>query len=233
MMSEGAFDKLVKMGERLLPSANSIDEVLDFDAIDYAEKMTGEDHGGNTSILFHLAACQRRKEVLEGFNDTTLSMKAEDYIARIEEINFKKILEAPFHCSHHGREQDEMLFLFWHQDGLLLRMDTYGEDRNSAEVYFNYKPNDRLKAWEGLSHVSGGFDESYIMSGWVDAREGIKHRLQTISAHGKFLNPWKRQMHLWLLNYCESHEKIEFPDVINHKRITLLPKEIQEAIKGE
>ena len=235
-------DGLAAAGEKFLPPASSVDEVLDFDALDYAEeKMEGPGKGAdNLGMFLHLASSRRKHEMLEGFNDTTLSMKSEDYIARIEEIGFKKVLEVPFHCRHCDEERDDTFYIFWHKDGLLLRMDTFNGNRNSADVYFNFEPNDQTKFWEGLDGVSSGGYEgeegNLFFVGYIDAREAIKHNIQTIRTHGKFLNPWRRQGFLWLLHYGDTHGK-EYDEydykAINQERIAMLPKEIQEAAKGD
>jgi len=190
-------------------------------------------------IALHIASNKRKQEVLEGFNDTTFSMKTEDYIARIQEIGFKKVLELPFHIVHCGKERDDTFYIFWHKDGLVLCMDTYNGDRGSANIYFNYEPNDQRKIGEGLDHVSGGFngeEGKYFFAGNIDVREGIKHHLETIRTHGKFLNPWKKQDFLWFLHYGDTNGK-EYDGydykAINQERIAMLPKEIQEAIRGE
>jgi hypothetical protein len=233
-------ERMAAAGERFLPPANDVDEVLDFDALDHAFKKEGENEVGNAlALLLHIGSSKRKQEMLEGLNDTTFSMKTEDYIARIQEVGFKKVLELPFHTVHGGQERNDTFYIFWHKDGLFLCMDTYNGDRNSANIYFNYEPNDQRKIWEGLDYVSGGFngeEGKYFFAGNIDAREGIKHHLETIRTHGKFLNPWKKQDFLWFLHYGDTNGK-EYDGydykVINQERIAMLPREIQEAIRGE
>lgn len=229
-----------KVGEKLLPQANSIDEVLNFDALDHAFKEAGEGKEGQAlGMLLHLGSTKRKEEMLQGLNDTFFSMTAEDYIARIEEIGFKKVLEIPFHCCHCGTERDDTFYVFWHEDGILLRMDTYDGQRNSADIYFNYLPNDQNDLWKGTSGCSGGFsgeDNHLFFTGHRDAREAVKHNIQTMRAHGKFLKPWKKQGLLWLLHYGDTNGKQygEYDyEAIRNERIAMLPKEIQETIKGE
>jgi len=233
-------DELAAFGETLLPQANSEDEVLSFDALNYAHQQVSEGKEGNAlGMVLHMGSSKRKQEMLEGLNDTTLNMKTEDYIICIQSIGFKRVLEIPFHTLHCGKERDDTFYLFWHDDGLLLRMDTFSGNRNTADIYFNYSPNDQTRLWDGIDGCSGGFsgeEGKYFFVGSIDAREALKYKLQKIRAQGKFLNPWKKCGFLWLIHYGDTNGKKygEYDyDAINQERIVMLPKEIQAAIKGD
>jgi hypothetical protein len=72
-----------------------------------------------------------------------------------------------------------------------------------------------------------------IYDGSFDCRVAIKHNINKLTKTGTFLSKWKEQPFLWLLHRGDTEIKNYDHKAINAKRITMLPKDIQEKIKGE
>lgn len=66
-----------------------------------------------------------------------------------------------------------------------------------------------------------------------DCREAIKFNINRLSKKGCFVNKWKKQPFMWLLHYMDKRNEGYDYKSINEERISMLPKYIQESIKGE
>jgi len=71
-----------------------------------------------------------------------------------------------------------------------------------------------------------------IWSGDHDCREALKHNINKMLENGTFIKKWKEQPFLWLLYYMDSETKNFDYKLINKTRISKLPIEVQELIRG-
>lgn len=74
----------------------------------------------------------------------------------------------------------------------------------------------------------------------LDIREGLIHELNKAAMYGNFIKTWENRRSLWILDYMESHRKIDHDakyEVWNkqYKEVTMehiskCPKELQEMV---
>lgn len=219
----------------MIKSTESLDQLLSFDPLDTAEKLTGvkstsDPDNPATALGFYLMHgwSTKKNAALIACGDTTLLNKLDYYLGVIASIGFEKVLEDDFE----GHGKPEKLFIFARRDGLLLRFDTFGSDHvNAAEAYYNWQPNE-ADGWPGLTS-SGGFSRLTDRPVWIghhDAREALLHKINSLESGGKFVCPWIERPFLWLLNYGEKGESDY--QAINTARIGRLPEWVQAIVDG-
>jgi hypothetical protein len=139
----------------------------------------------------------------------------------LKEMGFREVLKLAIEAT------PDHFHIFWKQ-GLLIKLDTYMGSINSGSCYFNYRgPRDAINGSNGFIPTT---EDNHAWYGDTDIREGLRHKLDTMSEAGEFLHPWMRQPFFWLLHYKDT--KVEEYDykAINAERIALLPKDVQKAI---
>ena len=158
--------------------------------------------------------------------------KTSEYLKTIKKIDFEQLLKVDFK----GEEnRNEAFYIFWDaKRGILLCFDTYGININGGHFYYNWIPKDRRAAYKYSS--SGGFEKHNIEMMWVgyhDWRENIEENIKNLSKDGEFVVPWIKQPFLWLLHYKDKEAWTSggYKEV-NKRRIAMLPKGVQVAIKG-
>lgn len=215
-----------------------LDDLLKFDPLDTAEKITGtsiHDDGGldNPSMALGFLLAQdhakAKTEWLTELGDTTFSNKLDRYQSIIEKYGFEKVLEDTFAAN--GRF--ETYFIYAHKNGLLLSFDTFGGDRvNGGHVYYNWKPLVEIgEAWECTS--SGGYHDTaqgLVWAGYHDCREALIHNLNKLNNRGQFVTPWTKPPFLWLLHYGDSKSKDYDHVAITKARIERMPEWVQRFI---
>lgn len=172
------------------------------------------------------------KNIITVTEDTGFSNSVVSYKAIIEKQGFKQVLYLPFTRKDTGAN-DSLQVWFKQDEGLLLRIDTYGNQINSADIYFNWKLKGRHSHTFGISgHCVG--EKSDIWVGSTDAREGFVRKLTGMRAVGKFITPWVKQWHLWLLHGEDTRPGWGNydADAIIKERINMLPDYVQDAIRG-
>lgn len=192
---------------------------LNFDAFAEAEKVTDnvEDRNKLALILQMKHSKQLHQRILQAC-DSTFSMTTEPYINVLKEEGFQQVHEEPF-------SDTEKYYIFWHQDGLLLTMDTCNGQRNSATVYFNSQTDQYLPQCSGKP-------ENGIFVGDFDARTAIRFRLNQLRSLGKFLNPWTSTPYMKLAHWSDwGHTNLDdHIEFVHNKRLNQLPQHIQTAI---
>jgi hypothetical protein len=276
---QNMIDDFVSSGNaaRLLRT-NGDDDICEADPLDIAEKLIGAADGSVVGLGFLLMHAKKQiwEKQAAKTNDTILQMSMKDYLAIVEQLGFKKILEVPFVSAKKEGAVDNIQYHYW-RNGLLLVCDTHawkqGEEliRNSAVLYFNLVPKDLETSVFEVAYLSGGFDFSYPDSenltyselcalkdrywkapnrndyytfvGQMDAKEGLRKRLRALENFCIVLSEWRTYPHLQLLHYVDYrtireeegqdnfHKRIFRGDEITRGRISLYPKEIQEALK--
>lgn len=219
--------------------ADDLQSLLSFDALDAAEKLTGESYKTNEGTmalgfaLMHSHA-KRKNAALLAEGDTMLSNDLARYLSIIERLGFERVLEEGFVSHFDG--SPERFFVFARRDGLLLTFDTYnGKGVNGGHLYFNWRSADETHPW--LPGVSGGYegpdDGPWTLVGSHDCREALVHKIRTLEERGTLIAPWVKRPFLWLLHYSDT--KVEGYDytAINAKRLSLLPDWVQAMTCGE
>jgi hypothetical protein len=214
----------------------SLKEILSFDGIAAAEKITGASYKDETpdgeatmalGMLLHMDSSERKRKILKERNDTHFGITFLETVKLLNNMGFAKVYEEKFGSISYSGEPTvkETFMVLWSEKGVLVTIDSYnGRSLNSGEAYFNYESDD----YHNLSGCSNGpiilDSSSPDRNKWtyskarecsLDIREGFKYRIESMSENGKFLNPWQGVGFLWLLNYREP--KIEG---YNYKQIT-------------
>jgi len=71
-----------------------------------------------------------------------------------------------------------------------------------------------------------------IWSGDHDCREALKFNINNLIENGTFIKKWKNQPFLWLLHYMDHKEDGYDHEAITKERISRLPEDVQQIIKG-
>ena len=226
-----------------MTNRKKIDSALNFDALDFAEKLTNksykeDDLTSSLGLGLFLKNNSKKKKLLEDSGDTTFSNKISDYIRVIESMGFELILKDPF---LNEDDIEENFYVFWnYEHGVMIRFDsfTYRDDGsfkngvpepsvNSCNMFYNWIPNKGVNVYSFTS--SGGYNGD-VWVGSHDGREAIKHKLNGLLENGKFLNNWIEQPFLWLLTYMDTKNDGYDYELITKERISRLPKKVIESI---
>lgn len=147
----------------------------------------------------------------------------------LEQAGFERVLDLPF-TGHANRQ--EHLYVYAHRDGLILKLDTYYDRINAADVYYNWRPNMDSPGWWSLTSSGGPLQPDNIYPGHHDARWGLRHNLDRMRKNGPFASTWTADPFLWLLHYMDTKDETYDYKAINAERLKLLPDWVR-AIVGE
>ena len=147
----------------MLDNKSEIIKLKKFDPLAHAEELTGvsykEDEGTmSIGFGFQLLKSERMNKLMESTDDTKFSETTEEYIRKIESAGFKSVYSEPFVGED---DSQECLYIFWHDDlSILLIMDTFRGNRNSAKMYYNFSPNDGAEDWSSSGSYHGFYWKS-------------------------------------------------------------------------
>lgn len=206
-----------------------IQDMLNFDPLDTAEKLTGESYKGNDAVSFlgmgmGIAHNKKKKDMLTNAKDTYHQMAIKDYIDVIEGIGFSLVLRVPFVSRW---KEDDTFFMFWREDGILLEFDTFhGATVNGGKFYYNWKPHNHKEYYHCIS--SGGFvKDSGEWAGYHDCREAVRHHISLLEKYGSFIKPWIKPPFMHLTHHGDNDKQGRGPDnwwEISRDRILMIPK---------
>ncbi len=210
---------------------DQIKEMLSFDAFSQAEKLTGKNCNGDetTSDIGILLALQKNRQVhsaLESIGDTPFSCRFDEYLRIAKDEGFVEVLNVPF-VGHDDR--NEAMVIMWHPMGILLKTDSYGEYRNTADACFNWQAI-RASGHYGISGTHSPDDG--FLGEKLDVREGLRYKMRMLKRDGVMLNPWKVKPFMGLLTYMEGRAESRDYKSINAARIALMPEDVRSAING-
>lgn len=123
-----------------------IKQIQNADVLSIAEKITGKSYktDNDTEAIgfgLHIKKNKILSEILEKNNDTKFSETIENYLKKVLDFGFEIILEEDFEAD--GR--NEKFYILWHNEfSLLLSFDSFWGNRNSARLYYNWSPNERI-----------------------------------------------------------------------------------------
>lgn len=202
-------------------------KLLDLDPLSEAEKITGHDYKEDRNTMLiglgigqaHQAA---KAEVLAARDDTTFSMSWFDTMRIFSDLGFRIVHQ---HSFAGGRE--EKFVVLWHSDGILAKAESYGAERNAADIYFNLRVNEDVNPW--CIRGSGGLHDG-VWVGHMDVREAMRFTLTELRSIGQFVTPWIVRPFLWLLDY--SQPKVPGYDykAITEQVIATLPEDVRTSI---
>ena len=211
-----------------------MDRLLAADALDMAEKITGnsyqEDEGtGFLGMALHMKLGEEKRKLLKEANDTCYGMKIGEFSAILIMNEFEKVLTIPFMGTGYGDEPvQEYLYFFWNKEkSILVRFDTFGGSVNSSTAYFNWYE------YEGQSHympINGGGKDKRFLGTSIDTREGFIRYIERMEMAGEFLKEWIENPFLWLLHYMDTKEEGYDYKAINAERIIQLPGDVLDAM---
>ena len=141
-------------------NSKGIRDMLNFDALQEAEKITGESYkkdGATESLGFgmHILHSQQKEAMLKSLGDSTFNNTEENYLKIVESIGFESLLVQPFK-NRGGIE--ERFHILWNKElSILMSFDTHtwGDDGswakagkevpppsvNGGKIYYNWSPN--------------------------------------------------------------------------------------------
>lgn len=223
-------------------TAERIKDVISVDPIAEFEVRSGKSYKTNSedeNIAMMFSAMQHnalKAESLKKQRDTYHGMPLDDYLSVITAFGFVQVLCDEFISEKWGHQ--DKYFIFWHPDGLLLSFDTFmGSSVNGGKVYYNWVPApDMDNRFRYTS--SGHYTHDGVWVGDHDCREGLIANMTAMKSAGSFLSEWAERPFLWLLSYQDTHKLCGDPLNRNaHKpkteeRISLLPEDVQRAIRG-
>lgn len=215
---------------------NNIDDLLKFDPLAEAEKLTGKSYKTDSGtealgFLMHIQHNERKNAALEVMQDTSFSRDMEWMRGFMEREGFELAHKHDFvYVDKYFNEgpRNECVEYYWHPEGILFILESYNETRmNTCKGLFNWKPNEGNDRWP--RGVSGGFEDD-VFCGDKDGREGFRHFLTTMRATGSFVPKWHKVPFLWLLSYADS--KVEGYDhkAITAERLTHFPQHVKDAM---
>jgi len=196
-----------------------IQQSLDFDPFDYAEKVIGKegDDAQKLGFMLLLKSGQVKEKLLKMINDTYWHIPFEDAQKVIEELGFESEYEESF-----DEENTNSLLLYIHKNlPIVLKLESYqgidGKVINSLNVFCCLDYSDRNKCKEierAAFKVHASREAICIYKGgeeiWRDAvaisldgREALRYKLSKILPH-IYVNPWPREPFLWFLNFVEA-----------------------------
>lgn len=202
--------------------SNDFDKILNFDPLLEAEKVTGlsykEDPGTQgLGFLLLQESAQRKKEELALRGDFYRNIPFLEAVDIARDAGFK-VVWAHSGLSHYGNPQGTIIF--W-SDGILLVINSYQNDLNSARIYFNWRPFSgksdefgpifKLPVSGGMEHRGEGFDDiegdPWVFVGDIHVVEGFKHYVEKLRASGEVLNEWYVTDDLLGVRVGGEHEK--------------------------
>ena len=215
-----------------------LEDALHFDALDFAEKITGKDyHDDKATGAIGLVAQYKnervKKQLLTQNNDVFFNMPLESYIKCFMDIGFGEIYHETFISPSSNKEED--LYCFWEKTrSILLVFDTYTmlkKGLNGGQFFYNWKPNNPNSYIYGRS---GHFTKDFVWVGYYDCREGVRYIIGEMDRLGKFISPWVERPFIWISSHKDHKKEGSYPfyhlDKITEERLKKFPEDIQALI---
>ena len=208
-----------------------IDQLLSFDALSQAEKITGESYKedeltSSLGMLMHIQNGERKRQLLAEAGDTHWGSKFHEAVAIALDLGFELVYEQSLiDTKHYPEKQDLTHWQAYWRDGILLVLESFHGSLNTAKIYFNWRNNSGETTWLpwdlGLSggwnrHTPRGegvsIDEEVPGDPWTlvvdtDVREGFQRKLERIeSMDGHILPEWYIRPFMHFVSYVEQSD---------------------------
>jgi hypothetical protein len=220
-----------------------LDELLRFDPIAEAERVSGKQHWSEfskedeyTAMALAMLSGDMKRNALKEANDTYFSMKFGEFIDLIISNGFKKAIQYKFKNTKTYLGETDEFACYYRNDGLVIICDSCGDSLNGGDIYGNYKRNDNEKCWIGDGSSSPIGDG--IIGFGKDVREGMFHFISKVNNIGEILPIWKGSgCFNWMLDRTErSSDGEPYESWSKRYRNTTLdkikkcPKEFQDIV---
>jgi hypothetical protein len=208
-----------------------LNQLLNFDMLDAAEKITGASYKeSEVTALLGMALGMRNGEAklaaLSAAGDTHSKTTPNELKAMLLRAGFVMLVERHFT----GEYGPDIHRIFWNaSEGLLLNHDTFwgAKSINGGNIYFNWEPHEGERDFPNCG-ISGGY-RGDVLAGGFDIREGLFNHLGVMRNAGSFIPVWSSSPFLWLKSYADDGR---YRDA-NAARIAEFPAAVQAAIRGE
>ena len=229
---------------------NNIDELLRYDPIAEAEKITRKGHWSNFSdednmlaLLLNMKHVENKEKVLKGNKDTYFSVSWNYLIEVLFDNGFKIGTEWEFIDDQYNEAHKEKAGIYYREDGVVVFAESYGDGTsvNSGKCFYELEMKDDVDKREffSLIHTGSRYEENKLEN-QLDIREGLIYELNKAATYGNFIKTWTNRNHLWILDYMESHKRIDhnakyevwnkqYREVTN-EHISKCPKELQDIV---
>jgi hypothetical protein len=181
----------------------SILKVVNQDSLKIAEQCTGKSYKDDEEtdklgLGLHMMIADQKKKVLRQVDDTYFGIRYADYEDILFDMGMQRVLSYPTK-RYDGRI--DAVHVHASEDGLLVVSEEYNHHDgvigiNGGNIYFCLELDNPYEnyEWEYGLKRSGSYDDidgSVYMSGYLDVREALRTRIDTMRENGKFANPWK------------------------------------------
>lgn len=145
---------------------NAIDKIITdlqkLDPLSEAEKITGNEYKkDDATVMFGMHIQMKKSEDLKKLftftGDVHFSMKYKDYLKTLTGAGFEIVYEEKF-INFRDKSDEFYYVLFNYHYGVLIAFDTYNENVNGGNMYYNWMPNSTSSRFDCTS--SGGFYSS-------------------------------------------------------------------------
>lgn len=222
------------------------DDILNFDALNTAEKITGKSYKEDKEtellgIALHIGHAEDKKARLMESCDSYFSQPLENYLSIVYELGFQIAYTEEIPPKKDEDRLSDAYFIFYHPDGIILEFDSYWgmKSINGGRFFYNWRPN--LPKSNNFRVLSSGtyavYDDetnNYIWSGNHDCREAIKYNIEKLREHGTFVTPWVDCPIHWFSHYGDRVDNDDFlakGDMyrkLSKPRIEAFPSEVKE-----
>lgn len=151
-----------------------LEKMLKTDPLREAEEVTGKSYKEDEKteklgFALHMLHADSKRAALMSRGDSHYGISLGEYLRIVTEIGFEPALELPFYSN--SSEQEEKLYIMWHNDGILLVFDTFRGMLNGGKFYYNCEiQNDEFFKATSSGHCA----RENVWAGDHDCREAIK-----------------------------------------------------------
>ena len=208
---------------------SDLGDLLRFDPLAAAEDLTGESYKDDEGtmalgLLMALDHNERKREALSATGDTHYNIGFDEALGILCSLGFSPVLTDTFDGTYDG----ERFVILWSEDGILAKAESYGANLNTAQILYNWRPVDGVRAWDFIS--SGHVTTDGVLVGYHDAREAVRRNVTRMRENGTFLTSWVERPWLWLLTYMDSKADDYDHTAITAERFARLPERVRSAI---
>ena len=230
---------------------DNIEELLRYDAIAEAEKISGKGHWSNfsesdqaLSLLLHMQHSNNKEKALRSNKDTYFSMSWNYLMEVLAENGFKVGTEWTFVDDQWEITTTEKAGIYYRGDGVVVFAESHsnGSRVNSGSCYYELEQKEEVsdRDFWNLIHTGGLYDGNKLENK-LDIREGLIHELNKAAKCGTFIKKWSNRNHLWILDYMESKRRISHDTPyevwnkqykeVTREHIEKCPNELREIVE--
>ncbi len=221
---------------------NELNEVLNFDGLAEAEKLTNKSYKEDkeTEGLGFLATMlnqERKSDILKETQDSHNSISPKEMIELMKLEGFTKLHQKTTSrvdewIKDSTEKEYTTQYYYWNYiDKVLAVFETWNKNTkiNSAKMYYSVKVNE----WSDLRGCtsSGCFDSDLkTWNGDHDIREGFRHNLNKLREISTLVNWADEDRFLWLLTYMETDIENYDYEAINKEVLSHFPEDVIKSM---